>query len=113
MSRHDDNLSLRQMLDHAQEAIEILGDKDRDAVKTDRVIQLALTRLVEIVGEAAGRVSEPTRQQNPQILWPQIVGMRNRLAHGYDVIDLDLLWDTIAVDLPPLVAMLEALIERP
>ena len=81
MSRHDDNLSLRQMLDHAQEALELLGDKGRDAVKTNRVIQLALTRLVEIVGEAAGRVSEPTRKQNPKIPCPQIVGMRNRLAH--------------------------------
>ena len=74
-------MSLRQMLDHAQEGVELLGDKGRDAVKTNRVIQLALTRLVEIVGEAAGRVSEPTRKQNPQIPWPLRVGMRNRLAH--------------------------------
>jgi uncharacterized protein with HEPN domain len=79
------------MLDHAREAVELLGDKSRDRLNTDRVIQLALTRLVEIVGEAAGRVSEPTRRQNPQIPWLEIIGMRNRLAHGYDVIDLNLL----------------------
>lgn len=100
------------MLDHAQEAVELLGNKDRDAVKKNRVLQLALTRLVEIVGEAAGRVSEPTRQQNPQIPWPQIIGMRNRLAHGYDIIDFDLLWYTVTLDLPPLVAMIEAIVGR-
>jgi uncharacterized protein with HEPN domain len=71
---------------------------------------LALTRLVEIIGEAANRVSEKTRQKNPQIPWPQIIGMRNRLIHGYDVVDLDLLWDTITNDLPPLVKSLQGIV---
>jgi len=56
----------------------------------NRVMQLALTRLVEIVGEAANRVSQATRQKTPGIPWPQIISMRNRLIHGYDVIDCDL-----------------------
>ena len=66
----------------------------------NRVLQLALTRLMEIVGEAANRVSQSTRQANPKIPWPRIIGMRNRLIHGYDVIDFDLLWDTVTNDLP-------------
>jgi uncharacterized protein with HEPN domain len=100
------------MLDHAREAIEILGSMDRDTLKKDRLVQLALTRLVEIVGEAAGRVGEPTQEKYPQIPWPQIIGMRNRLAHGYDVVDLNLLWDTIALDLPPLIGMLTPLVDK-
>jgi uncharacterized protein with HEPN domain len=100
------------MLDHAREAIEMLGSMDRDALKKDRVVQLALTRLVEVIGEAAGRVSEPTCDKNSQIPWPQIIGMRNRLAHGYDVVDLNLLWDTIVTDLPPLIDMLTPLVDK-
>jgi uncharacterized protein with HEPN domain len=67
--------------------------------------------LVEIIGEAANRVSRPTRVRYPQIPWPQIAGMRNRLVHGYDVIDLDLLWDTITDDLPPLIGALQEIVE--
>jgi uncharacterized protein with HEPN domain len=48
---------------------------------------VALTRLVEIVSKAANRVSNVTLQAQADIPWPQIIGMRNRLAHGYDVID--------------------------
>ena len=52
---------------------------------------------MEIVGEAANRVSSETQQKHPEIPWPQIIGMRNRLTHGYDVVDYDLLWDTVRV----------------
>jgi uncharacterized protein with HEPN domain len=72
-------------------------------------VQLALTRLVEIVGEAGNRVSKAMQQKTPEIPWPQIIGMRNRLIHGYDVIDFDLLWDTITDDLPPLIVSLESI----
>ncbi|MEW6359028.1 MAG: DUF86 domain-containing protein [Planctomycetota bacterium] len=112
MSKHDDRVSLKDMLSHAREAVELLGAAGRDELERDRVMQLALTRLVEIVGEAANRVSAPTQQKRPEIPWAQIIGMRNRLVHGYDVIDLDLLWDTIRDDLPPLIAALEAIVKE-
>ncbi len=54
-------------------------------------MQLALTRLVEIIGEAGHRVSQATQQKNPKIPWSQIIGRRNRIVHGYDVIDFDFL----------------------
>jgi uncharacterized protein with HEPN domain len=92
------------MLNHANEATDLLGLLSREALRDDRTRQLALTRLVEIVGEAANRVSYATRQAHPEIPWRQIINMRNRLIHGYDVIDYDLLWDTVTTDLPPLVA---------
>ena len=72
-------------------------------------MQLALTRLVEIVGEAANRVSQTTRGNHPEIPWRKIVGMRNRLIHGYDITDTDILWDTITDDPTPLVAELNEL----
>src|SRR3972149_4723560 len=107
MSMRDDTVSLKDMLSHAREAVALLGDTSREAFRDQRVLQLALTRLVEIVGEAAHRVSDATQQAHPVIPWPEVIGMRHRLVHGYDVIDYDLLWDTVTSDLPPLIAALE------
>jgi len=112
MSRRDDQVGLNDMLSHAREAVDLLGGSTRQELERDRVMQLALTRLVEIVGEAANRVSSVTQHEHPEIPWPQIIGMRNRLIHGYDVIDWDLLWDTVVSDLPPLIAALEAIVEN-
>ncbi len=58
--------------------------------------------LVEIIGEAAARVGTESREKYPSIPWLQVVGIRNRLVHGYDAVDLDVLWDTIIDDLPRL-----------
>lgn len=63
-------------------------------------------------GEAAGRVPEEVRTRHTDIPWRQIVGMRNRLTHGYDAVDLDILWEVIAKDLPPLVQRLEAILAK-
>lgn len=112
MSMRDDAVSLKDMLNHAREAVTLLRDTNREAFRDQRVLQLALTRLVEVVGEAANRVSGATRQAHPEVPWPQIVGMRNRLIHGYDVIDYDLLWDTVTGDLPELIAALERIVEE-
>lgn len=112
MSRHNDRVSLKDMLDHAREAASMLGDMRREELAGNRMLQLALTRLVEIIGEAASRVSLQARQHRTQLPWPQIIGMLNRLVHGYDVIDLDLLYDTIRTDLPPLIEALEQLEEK-
>lgn len=112
MSKHDDQVSLRDILSHACEAVELLGNANREELGHDRVLQLALTRLIEIVGEAANRVSSGTRQKYPELPWPQIIGMRNRLIHGYDVIDFDLLWDTVTDDLPPLIKLLKKIVNE-
>jgi uncharacterized protein with HEPN domain len=66
-----------------------------------------LTRLIEIIGEAAHRISAETQQMHPDIPWPHIVGMRNRL----DVIDWDLLWETITSELPPLIVALQRILK--
>lgn len=112
MSVRDDLITLRQMLDHARQARAMARGRQRSDLETDYMLQLALTRLVEITGEAASRVSTGTREAHPEIPWSSIVGMRNRLIHGYDVVDLDLLWNTIELDLPPLIDQMEAILHR-
>jgi uncharacterized protein with HEPN domain len=110
MSMRDDTISLKDMLSHAREAVALLGDTSREEIWAKRVQQLALIQLIQIIGEAANRVTDDTRKAHADIPWLHIIGMRNRLIHGYDVIDYDLLWDTITNDLPPLIAALEQIV---
>jgi len=110
MSKHDEQVSLRDMLNNALEAVEILSNSSRKELGNNRMMQLALTMLMEIIGEAANRVSTATKQKNKYIPWSQIIGMRNRLIHGYDIIDYDLHWDTVNFDLPPLIRSLQDII---
>ena len=111
MTDHDDKIRLRHMLDHAQEAISMVRERQRQDLGQDRMLELALVRLIEIIGEAAARVSPEGQREYPSIPWPEIIGMRNRLVHGYDEIDLDVLWDTIEFDLPPLIKTLQQILE--
>ncbi len=94
------------MLDHAIEAVDLIRGHKRADLDHDRKLNLALVRLVEIVGEAAARVTPTTRAQHPLIPWHDIVGMRNRVIHGYDEVDFDILWDVIELHLPPLITQL-------
>ncbi len=103
----DDLIRLRHMLDSALEAAELVQGKFRSDLDTNRILSLALVRLLEIIGEAANRVTALTRQQYPDIPWFQIVSLRNRLIHGYDNVDLDILWKILTADLPQLIAQLE------
>lgn len=112
MSRHEDLVRLRHMLDHAGEARSMAEGRTRAELGDDRMFQLALTRLVEIVGEAANRVSEEGRSALPAVPWPMITGMRHRIVHGYDFVDYEILWKTTTEDLPPLIDALDEAISR-
>ncbi len=112
MSKRDDRVSLVDMLVHAEEAIELLGDLSAPQLAKNRILQLALERLVGIVGEAAGRVSPVVQQRHPDIPWPQIIGMRNRIVHGYDAVNLERMRDTIKDEMPPLVEKLTEIVGR-
>ena len=65
-----------------------------------------------MIGEAAANVTQASQDSYPQIPWPEIIAMRNRLIHAYFDIDLDRVWDTVQDDLPPLVAQLESILSR-
>jgi uncharacterized protein with HEPN domain len=98
------------MLDHAREALVLAQGKTRADLDTDRLLNLALVRLLEIIGEAANRIPEEEQARHAEIPWPQIVSLRNRLIHGYDSVDFDILWQIVTEDLPPLIASLEGIV---
>ncbi len=110
MTRPDDQSRLRHMIDHAVEAVQMVKGRTRQDLDSDRQLNLALVRLLEIVGEAAGRVSEETRSRHQSIPWLDVVSLRNRLIHGYDTVDFDILWDIVQDDLPPLIVQLESIL---
>ena len=107
MTRHDPKMRLRHMLDRAREAVEMARGRTREDLDSDRQLNLSLVRLLEVVGEAAGRIPQAERGLLPGVPWADIVGLRNRLVHGYDVVNFDILWTIVQDDLPPLVAELE------
>ncbi len=108
-----DRLALRHMLEHAREAVELISGKSRTDLDTNRILNLALVRLVEIIGEAASRMSPDTKRNHPTILWSEIISLRNRLIHGYDAVDFDILWQILHRDLPLLISQLEQLVSGP
>jgi len=99
------------MFDAAREAINVSAGKSKDDIESERLLNLSLVRLLEIIGEAASKVSANFRSQYTAIPWAQITGMRNRLIHGYVDIDFDILYQTITEDLPPLINELERILE--
>ncbi len=111
MPLHDDELRLRHMLAAAQKAVAFAAHRTRQDLDTDEQFALALTRLLEIIGEAAGSVSEEMRTRNPVIPWRAIISTRNRLIHGYFDVDLDVLWNIVANDLPVLTREIERLLQ--
>ena len=96
------------MRDAANAAVEFAASKDRAALGTDRIFQFAIVRALEIIGEAATHVPDTMRAAHPEIPWRNVSGMRNRVVHGYFDVDLDIVWDTVDVDLPPLITALDA-----
>ena len=112
MSRHESKLRLRHMLDHAREAYGLIRDRSREEVLADRTLSLALLRLLEVMGEAASRVPSEDRASHPAVPWREIVGLRNRLIHGYNSVDLNIIWHVVTTDLPPLIKALEALLSE-
>jgi uncharacterized protein with HEPN domain len=94
------------MLDAIEEAISFARNRSRESLDKDRMLVLALIKDVEIIGEAASRISKDAQSSAPEIPWANIIGMRNRLIHAYFDINLDILWKTVREDLPDLAAAL-------
>jgi uncharacterized protein with HEPN domain len=105
-----DRLYLGHMLDMAREALQMMEDIDRAAFEADTNLRLAQVHRIQIIGEAARRVSAAGRRSTPAIPWRQVTGMRHRVVHDYMTIDYDIVWDVLTRDLPPLIAALEAAI---
>lgn len=100
-----DSVRLRHMVDAANEAQSFVAGKSKAELLQDRKLALALVKSIEIVGEAASKVSRDLRAKAPEIPWVDIVAMRNRLIHGYFDINLDVVWQTVTTELPPIVTV--------
>ncbi len=107
--QHDDQVYVGHMLDTARRISVRTVGLDRQGFSTDEDLQLALTHLVQMIGEAARKVSPAFREAHPSIPWAAIIGMRHRVVHDYLNVDLDLVWEVCALEVPRLVPLLEAL----
>jgi len=101
---------LRDMLNAAQLAQSFVQGIDWEAFELDLMRQAAVIRQFEIIGEAARRISIETQATIPSIPWSKVIGMRNRLIHEYDAIDLETIWDTVHLALPELIIAIESAI---
>jgi uncharacterized protein with HEPN domain len=110
MSHHDPLVRVLHMRDYSREAIDLLGSKTLDELQKDRTLQLALLQLIEIIGEASTRISQDFKQQHPSVPWSKAAAMRNRLIHGYDAVNIPIVFNTIRTHLPPLLEQLEQLL---
>jgi uncharacterized protein with HEPN domain len=104
----DDRIRLRHMIEAAEAALGFTAGRERSDLDTDRMLLFALVRAVEIVGEAASRVSDEARAELADLPWRQIVAMRNRLIHAYFDISPDAVWTAATEEIPPLLERLRA-----
>jgi uncharacterized protein with HEPN domain len=102
---------LRDMLDASAKAVEFVKDVDFEAFSKKEEKVFAVIRALEIIGEAAKNVPKSIRAQYLEIPWEDIVGMRNKVIHGYFGVDLEVIWKTVHEDLPPLQAAVARMIE--
>ncbi len=107
-----DEVRLRHMLDAARKAMSFAQGRTRQDLQSDEQFQFATVRAIEIVGEAAYKLTEPTKQTIPDIPWQDIIGSRHHLVHGYFDINLDYVWATLQDDLPVLIKALERALEN-
>ena len=112
MPRRDPTVRLLHMRDHAEKAVAMAKGQTRKDLDTDEKLRLALTHLVELVGESASQVTAEVQAKHPEIPWPKVISMRHRLIHGYDFVDYDILWDTITRSLPGLIETLNRILGK-
>ncbi len=110
MPDKEDVIRLKHMLDAARDVISFTQNKTRSSLDTDKMLGFSLVRCIEIIGEAASKITKQSYDEFPQIPWKKIINMRNRIIHAYYDINLDVVWSTITEDLPPLIVELEKII---
>jgi len=109
MSKKDDRIYVGHMADMIAEALNISKGKSKGEFTSDKTLQLALTHLIQIIGEAASKISVEFKEKNAQIPWMTIISMRHRVVHDYLNVDIEIVWDTVQNDLPELAQWLQAI----
>ena len=112
MSGTDEWVFVRHMLDAIDRVERYIRGVDREAFLADDILQDAVVRQLEILGEAAGRMSKPTCARSPDIPWPKITGLRHRLIHYYFGVDFKMVWEVAATDIADLRPKLESLLDE-
>lgn len=107
--QRDDAVLVQYMLDTARNIVQRLGGVSRDEFDSDDDLRDALALRLQIVGEAASKVSHAYRTRHPEVPWARIVGMRHRIVHDYLDVDFDILWQVATKDVPALLPLLERL----
>ncbi|MGH7101088.1 MAG: HepT-like ribonuclease domain-containing protein [Acetobacteraceae bacterium] len=97
------------MIDAAESAQRFIAGRKRADIDTDEQLRFALVHALQIIGEAAARLSSETRSAIPSAPWSAIIFMRNRLVHAYFDIGHDVVWKTVIEDLPPLLSLLRGI----
>jgi uncharacterized protein with HEPN domain len=108
----DDRTRLRHMLDACDQVAAFVEGRARLDLDHDRMLLFALIRAIEVLGEAAGRISDPTQAVHPEIPWKAIIGMRNRLIHAYFDVDPNLVWIAATQEVPTLRVRVQAAMDR-
>jgi len=103
----DDRIYVGHMLETASKALRIVESKTRADYDQDETLRLALTHLVQVIGEASRLVSKQFRDQHDRVPWDDIAGMRHRIVHDYLRVDEDIVWKTVTEDMPSLIALLQ------
>ena len=112
MSRRDPMVAVQQMRDNARRVLTTMQDRSRSDLDADEMLEAALIRWMEVVGEAARRIPLEFRARYPHVPWQDTTDLRNVLIHDYDTVDLDELWLVIQIHLPQLVQQLQAIIDE-
>ena len=107
MRQPEDDVLLRDRRDHARKAVAAARSRGRADLDHDDVLAAARERFTEVVGEAASKVSQATRDAVPSIPWAEVIGMRSRLVHAYAAVDHDVVSTVVVDDLPTLIAALD------
>lgn len=105
-----DVIRLRHMLQAAELAIQFVGGINREAFDQNIGLQFQVVRALEIIGEAASSLSPEFQQRHPSLPWTHMKRMRNRLIHAYFTVDLEIVWDTLQDNLPPMIPELQRII---
>ena len=105
-----DELYVGHMLDTSRKAVAKLSGKSRSEYDEDENLRLALAHLLQIIGEAARRVSPTIRERHRRVPWNAIIGMRHKVVNEYLIVDYDVVWETVVNDLPPLVELLRRIV---
>jgi uncharacterized protein with HEPN domain len=112
MSKHDPQVTLRQITEYARRAQELCSTTTLAELVADWRIALAFERVMEVLGEATKRLPSELRDRYPVVPWKLIVGMRDRVSHGYDAVDYQILWDAVQQDIPVLLDTVEQILKQ-